>query len=367
MKFISLTENFIHGLQAALQVVSKNPTLPVLGSVRFQTQDGVLTVSGTNLEIGVTSMVRGRVELDGVCVVDGRVVLEYVRLLRSERVTLEVRDTQLLVSGEDGAVAEFKVVSAEDFPVIPQVPVEQEVVVRDKDMMIALQKTVFAASSDEARPEIYGVYTRVEGQELVLVATDSSRLSEARAQVVSGVWKEGVIIPLRTAQEIQKLLKGSEEEVHLILGGAQLSFKTGSTELVSRLVEGQFPPYEQIVPNNPATTLVAQQSDLVAAFKRAAVFSQPEGGELLLRIQSGAGLVMIEAKHQRFGSHQSTLQAAITGVDVTVSFNVRFVLEGLSIFPSDAQITWSFTDAVMPSILRAEHQSGFYIVMPIRQ
>lgn len=365
MKFTCTQENLLSGLTSPAGVATKGGTLPILQNVRLETVNGALIVSATNLEIGVTCTVRGKVEEDGAMSVEARLLLDYVRLLPNSKVHLRAENGKLHIASENGEEAELQGVGVEEFPLIPKVTEEKAVVCRSRELRDALEKTIFAASSDEARPEIHGVYLRTIGTEVVLAATDSFRLSERRCVAVRGECPDGTIIPLRAAAEMLKILPLTEEEVRLVCGSTQIALQIPNTELVSRVVEGTFPDYAQIVPTQFTTTAQAPQQQMMQTLKRAAVFSQGEGGELQMEMKPQEGKLRIRANNQRLGSQHSDLTITGQGPDLTVAFNVRFVVEGLGSFSEEVQ--WFFVDVDSPAVLRGKTPTeGMYLLMPIR-
>jgi len=216
--------------------------------VKLEAQGGTLSVQATNLEIGIVSTITGQVEEEGMICVEGKVLLEYIRSLPSGKVTLETKEQQLLVTGEKDGHGSVQGMGVEEFPVIPEVSPVATMVCRSGGLREVLEKTVFSASVDESRPEIHGVYLRVKDEMLIGVGTDSYRLAEWRTEVLRGDLQNGVIIPLRTCQEIVRMLPSTQEEVRLDLGETQLGVSTVQTTITSRIVEGNFPDYEQILP-----------------------------------------------------------------------------------------------------------------------
>ena len=205
-----------------------------------------MVFTSTNLEVGIRSRIRGKIDIEGSFTVQAKLLAEYVSLLPNERIDVELKD-QILHLKCAGHATAMKGISSEEFPLIPEVKREKEVIVQAAALKEAIQKTAFAVATDDTRPEISGVFCAQSEKLLTLAATDSYRLAEKTIPVEKSSGSFRLILPLRTLQDLLRVL-GEEEMAQFYLSDNQILFVVGETEIVSRLIEGQYPDYKQIIP-----------------------------------------------------------------------------------------------------------------------
>lgn len=366
MKFICTKENLARGLHAVSRAASKNISLPILNNVLLIADDGGVKLQTTNLEVAVTTTVRAKVETPGRFTANSRLLTEYVSTVANEKLTIEATTDGLRVVSEN-TDSTITGLSAEEFPILPTIHDGVSVVIPTGVFRTALQETVFSAANDESRPEISGVYVSILEQKVVFAATDSYRLSERVIQPstpASGTAK--AIVPLRASQEILRILDTDASETTLTIDERQALVRCGETELITRLIEGQYPDYQQIIPKKNDTVIVLPKNELVNAIKAASLFSQPGVHDLAIHIQPPATLTLKAASAQT-GHHTATVQATIEGPEKDVVFNNRYLLEGVQNLPGD-EVRLEFGDPQAPGVVRSTATNdAVYLIMPIRQ
>ncbi len=385
MKISSLQENLKQGLFAVSHIAGKNINLPILNNVMIEARNGNIKLITTNLEIGVISVIRGKVEKEGSFTVDSKTISDYVSLLPNKKINIEQKENSLFVEAEN---YKTKILgqSAEEYPLIPEVDKKIEYSAKISEFKQALSQTSFAVASSETRMELSGVLFSFNKNKLTLAATDSYRLAEKTINIKTNLGEEEnkkIIIPARTLQELIRILSGSEDsgsdegEIKFYLSDNQILFTVDSIELVSRLIEGQYPDYRQIIPTNTKTTALINRAELTRAVKASALFSKAGINDINLDFPEGKNMAVISSASGQTGENTVELDANVKGEDNGVVVNYRYLLDGLNNIDSE-NIKIEVIDSNTPCILKAsssaeasaDKEKGddyLYIIMPIKQ
>lgn len=366
MKFTSTQENLARGLAIVSRVANRNVTLPILSNVLIKTEKGSVVLSATNLELAVSVRVRGKITTEGAATAQAKLLTDYVALQEADHIDVEQDGTTLLVSTPH-AKSKILGAPASDFPVIPAVEHKNAVTLGAAALRSALSQTAFAAAQDETRPEISGLYLAFGEKALTLAATDSYRLAECTVPISSGSSQVAkAIVPTRTAQEVLRLLP-DEGDVTLYVTENQIVFSMGDTELTSRLIDGQYPDYQPIIPKTHETLVTVAVADLVQHVKAASLFCSPGMSDLTVSIDPAAKNLTIKAASSQLGEQESELPATIEGQANTIVLNYRYLLDGLTALGS-ARVRLGVTAPTSPALLQPEGSEDYrYLIMPIRQ
>ncbi len=372
MKIISLQKNLRSAVQAVSHIAQKNVSLPILNNILISARDGILSLITTNLEIGITSALRGKIEVEGAFTVDAKTLSEYVALLAGDKVTVETTESELVINS-GSSKTKIKGLGPEEFPLIPVIDRNQAVTINAEDFKEAISRIIFSVSSDESRLELSGVLFSLNGNQLVLAGTDSYRLAEKKLAIKSEIDTERrLIIPARTLQEVLRIISGdsnNEEpisEIKLYASENQCLFVIGSTEIVSRLIDGQYPDYTQIIPTQQQCKAVVGRDEVVRAVKAAAIFSRSGVNDVVFSFSTKNGLEIFAASGTT-GEHDAKLEATVQGEDVSMTLNYRYVLDGLNAISSPSVI-FEMVNAETPCLLKDENDAGYvYIIMPIKK
>ncbi|MBI5404880.1 MAG: DNA polymerase III subunit beta [Candidatus Kerfeldbacteria bacterium] len=357
-------ENLLAGLNTVSRIASKNLTLPILGNVLVRAEGGTISLSATNLEVGVVATVRGKIIEAGSITIQARLLLDYIGLLDSDKVELVSDGASLKVSSANSETV-IRGNAADDFPIIPSVAREHGIKVSGPTLRGALAQVLFAAAQDTSRPEISGVHLTVEKKSLVLAATDSYRLAE-RTIEISGGSDRNMIIPTRPLVELTRILP-ADGEVEMFFSDSQVLVAADGIELTTRLIEGQYPDYQQIVPTSSSTTATIEIESLTKLVKTASLFCKPGINDVTIAIDPDAKSINCAAANTELGEHHGNMKAAITGPACTIVFNYKYLLDGLSNIGT-TNVTLGVTDSGSPGVLRPSPAADyFYLIMPIRQ
>lgn len=327
-EFTTTQEHLIHALRALAGVAGRNPALPILSHVLLKREQNQLRLSSTDLEVGITAWLPGKLQGDGAITVPLRPFAEYVQNLPGGPLTLSLRSGALRISTERDH-ATFQGETAENFPLIPQLAEGTDIPLLIEETRRALDAVLYAVAIDDTRPELSGVFLRGGGSTLTIAATDSYRLAEARFSLLSPIAAPlSVILPSRSAQEVRRALDEAETAT-LCVGENQVLLRTPTLHVISRRVEGIYPEYTHIIPQKQPTSVEVDRASLLRATRASAVFS----GNTVSRVtlEAGAGTLRVSATTPEMGETETRLPADVVGESVTIAFNERFLRDALSV------------------------------------
>lgn len=374
MRLISLQENLKRGLNIVGHVTSKNINLPILNNILIKAEGGNIELISTNLEIGIVCQLRGKIEQEGELTVDSRLITEYVNLLSGgEKVEIEQKDNELKIECGNYQT-KIKGEAAKDFPLIPVIPKDNYYSCSTDELRKALNSVSFAVSTSENRLELTGVLFLFNDHQLSLAATDSYRLAERRVEVASShsTAEHKVIVPARTIQELLRILNAfdktadpAEAEVKIYLAENQILFTVDSVSLISRLINGHYPDYQQIIPAKSQTEAKVNRLELARAVKAAALFSKTGINDVTIRL--GKGEIVVSAFSGASGESRIGVSAEVKGGDNEIIINYRYLIDGLNNLEGE-MVKLGVLNSNSPCLLRPESAENYlYIVMPIRQ
>ncbi|MDD4477089.1 MAG: DNA polymerase III subunit beta [Patescibacteria group bacterium] len=374
MKLVCTKENLSRALNLVNGVVNKNPNLPILGNILIKALNQKVEIIATNLEIAITANLRAKIEKEGSFTVPSRTLFDLVNLLSDEKVEMELEGSELkIICGK--TATKIKGSPADEFPVVPAVSGEKGFLIDAQNLKRGLEQVVFASAKNEIRPELSGVFfnfNRDDYKGLVLAATDSYRLAEKKLALAQGQDSLKVIVPFRAAQEIIHIISvsgGSESEKNfrLLVSDNQLVARFDDVEMVSRLVEGQYPDYTQIIPKDFLTVAEMPVAKTIKEIKAASLFTTIGINAVLFNIKSSEGIVCFSSTSTQTGEHKSEINTEIKGPDNSILLNHRYVLDGLGNI-DDETMMFKVINGENPCIFAPKNNNDYlYIVMPVRQ
>ncbi len=363
MKIICTQENLRRGLTTTARVSSGSTTLPVLNNVLLKTEQGMLKISSTNLEMGVNTWIRCKVEEDGGISVPAKTITDLIINLPNDNITLSVKDNQLIIETSNYKT-KIKGLAPDEFPLIPQVDQQDPVELNAKDLKSAVSQVVFAAAYSETQPEISGVLFAFLGKKLSLVATDRYRLAEKTIEAI-GSLEKNIIVPNRAVQELAKILSAADKElIKVYLTQNQVLFKFDETELTSRLIDAQYPDYKQIIPSSFNTEIELGAADLEAAMRTAGIFTQT-GNNVVLEFSEPDKLT-VSSSSGDIGESIVNIACQVKGQAGKIIFNHRYILDCLSVIGTK-NVHFQIINENSPALLTSKELGNYiYLVMPIK-
>jgi DNA polymerase-3 subunit beta len=326
MKFIATQSSILEGVSRVSALAGRNPQLPILQNILMEVREGVLHLTCTDLEVGAHVLVTGKAERDGSCVVPARQLLEYVQQLPSlDPIVFDYKKEGLKVS-TNKFNARFPVTTADDFPLLPMPQKKNEIIIDGRLFCQGVSNTLFSAARDETRPELHSVFVSSGGGSIRIAATDSFRLSEQIIPLGSKK-KFSFLLPVNAAQEIVRLFGGTEE-LGLLIEQNYVAFRGGGCDLSTRLIDGTYPNYRQIIPDKFGTSGVVECDEVLRALKTLAVFLPRDSRRVSVVVVPDKGLVYLKVEGGESGSGEVEVEFEGKGKEVELLFNVQYLLEG---------------------------------------
>jgi DNA polymerase III subunit beta len=374
MKVSCLQENLAKGLSIVSRAVASRSTLPVLSNILIATDQSRLRLSATNLELAITCWIGAKVEEEGSTTVPAKTFIDIVNTLPQgpAEISLNVRTQSLNVRG-GSFVNDVKCIDAQEFPIIPQADLSDGLNLNVADLREMIDQVAFAAATDDARPILTGVLVKVEGNSVTFAATDGFRLSVRTAQLSSrAVEPVTAIVPARALAELARIAGDQEEAAVMTMpsGRGQVIFHLKDIELVSQLIEGAFPDYNNIIPKNYATRTVMTTAAFLKACKAADIFARENAHTARFKVSPGSelepGTVEISAQAAETGSNEAKLDATVEGSGVEIAFNVKYIVDVLNVLPTQ-NVALETNQSTSPGVLRPVGEDDLlYVVMPMR-
>jgi DNA polymerase-3 subunit beta len=365
MKISVSRDELVAKLGIVSRAVSTRGTVQVLSGILLRADGDVLTLAATDMELSLRTTLDAQVEGDGAVVIPGKPLVELARLLPETDVTIEYRPEEGTVQIVSGSYSSrLHVFNAEDFPRLPAVDAQLHAIDREA-LLETIDRVARSASRDESRPVLTGILVRFEAGKLVMVATDSYRLSVKETELDSAAPELEAIIPARALTELSRLAGGDTVELgvhenHVVFGTA--SGDTADAWLTTRRIDGQFPNYRQLLPETFEVELTLPKSELADVVRRASVLALRNSP---LRLRLAEGELTVSAQTQDVGETQETMPAAYTGEEFLIGFNAEFLRDGVdSIVGDDVRV--KLINPLRPAILEDAAGDFTYLIMPIR-
>jgi DNA polymerase-3 subunit beta len=363
MKFICRKENVLSLLSSVARVAGKHPSLPILSKVLFEVTDGTLTVTATNLDVGITGSLTVQSEKDGSVAVAPQILIGYLTNLPKEsKITIEHIDSFLHLSS-DRASAKILVEETDEFPSLPQEPSTSTFTVTSEELLDALKSVAFVAASSTIKPELSSVLITSEDDFLICVATDGFRLAEKKISLPTNAGFGSILVPAKNVHEVVRVFDDNKEIV-VSIGEDAVSFSTEKIYLTSRTVDGTYPDYKQLLSQEVEQTITLKKEELSSALKAVSVFSDVFQ-KVTIDLEP-ENTITILSKNTEIGENTVTISAPVEK-KLQRSFNSRYLNEPLSVFRGE-NIVCKFTGEGRPLMLHAENDKSYiYVVMPMNR
>jgi DNA polymerase-3 subunit beta len=374
MKVTVLQENLARGLGVVGKAVSPRSTLPVLANILIASDEGRLRLSATNLEMGITCWIPARIDEEGSTTVPARTFSDLVSTLPSDQVLLRLDpQTQTLNVRGGTSTNDIKCIDSQEFPPLPVPDFEGAVQINSGDFREMIHQVVFAASSDEARPVLMGVLVQVDKDKLTMAAADGFRLSVRKAVLSTpSAVPVSSIVPAQALKELARVANDAEEPIYMVLpkGRGQVVFRVKDVEIVSQLIDGTFPDYQQIIPRSYKSRTLVSTSSLLKACKQAEIFAREGSNVARFNIKTAQGEmqpseVEISATSEETGKNETIVEATVDGGGLLIAFNVKFLREALEVIRTpNVALETSAPNA--PGVVKPVGDDQFlHVIMPM--
>ena len=381
MRVTCTQENFKKAIYSTERVVGKQITLPILENILLETDGGMLKIAATNLEIGVFLKIGAKIEEEGRITVPAKLLSNFVNNLPNEgAIQLEVSDQTLHISS-GRSKAQIKGLQAQDFPIIPEMDGAFLFSFAAQEIKENASKLMSCISLDGTRPELTGINMLFFEENVHLAATDSFRLAEAivslkkedeQAYALLTQKTNSIIVPANTFSEVLRVITPEVKDIKVAIEESQIFFQIGNVKIVSRLINGKYPPYKQIIPQKFATTVVFEKDEALRAVKIAGIFTNNKSGEVTFTTDPEASQVRVQSRAEEVGENQTIINAEVEGPAQEIIFNPRYMSDALQSI-STSQAVLLMNSGSSPAVLRMTKgekkeavDSFTYIIMPIK-
>ncbi len=362
MKLQVTQENLHKALNSVGRVANSRGTLPILSNILIKTVGNRLSIAATNLDIAITHYIGSKVSDEGAITVPARLMVDFVASLPSGTITLNLEETKLKIT-TDQYQSTINGTSAEEYPVMPAISGGGSWKVSAGVLRAGLQQVLMAASSDESRPALTGVFAHSNNKNLVLVATDSYRLAEKT--LTKTAQDIELLIPATALQDLLRILGDEDEEVNITYDEQQVLFKVGDVELVARLIEGNYPEYRKLIPKTFAQTATLKKDEFMNITKVSSLFARESAGSVTLELDKAKQQVSIRSIASQLGENTAVADAKVSS-DGTITLNSRYIMDALGAIDGD-EVKIGFNGKLEACLLSSpKHSNYLHIIMPLK-
>ncbi len=370
MKLSVEKKDLLNVIARAQNIVEKRNTMPILINVLLEANKDGLRAFATDLEVSLTDEIKASVKQEGKVAVNAKSLFEIIKELPEGKVELERRENNWLKITQNRAVFNMVGISPDEYPVFPAFTSQEFVAIDGQVFAEMIEKTIYSVSNDETRYHLNGVYLEMrpdnDAAMYRMVATDGHRLAMVDRKVNSVKLKtsQGVIVPRKGLHEIRKLLDSVEDSVEIAIEGAQLVVRHNSTMLMVRLIEGKYPNYQQLIPQNLKEHLLVQREALLSSLKRVSLLSNAKSKGVTFTL--GSGKMEITSNNPELGDAKEEIEIDYKGRDLRIGFNARYVIDVLNSMQDDI-VRIELNDQLSPGIIRPHDDNSLTcVVMPMR-
>ena len=358
-------ENLTKALTTVSRVASTKTQLPILSNILLKTDGNRLLVAATNLEIATTQYIGSKVVKPGSITIPAKLITEFISNLPKELIELKVNGNNLTIkSGKYKSIINGSI--ADDFPELPQINENPTArySLKPNDFKQAVTQTIITSSNDTTRPVLTGVYWHSHEGWLTLASTDGYRLSERR--LVDTKSELSAIIPTQTLQEVLRSINDDTEEINVSFDDIQVGFEVNGIEIISRLIDGNFPDYKQLIPKKTTTNITIKKEEFVRVVKIAGLFARDSGGSITISAEEENNSITIHSIASQLGENTSSATAEVIG-EGQVTLNSRYLNEALSVIDGD-DIQFNFSGKIAPCIIRSNDKDTnyYHVIMPLK-
>ncbi len=366
MKIESIKEQLDNALNKAEKIAAKNISLPTLSGLYLEASKNNLSIKATNLDLGISINIPVKVTEPGQVVVPASVISSFVSSLSNDKnIHINTKD-QVLELKTNSSKTNIKTLPIEDFPIITEIDDSKSFVIPTRDLIFGIRSVIYASAVGSIKPELSSVAITHEGEFLVFAATDSFRLAEKKIRIKKAPSFKQILIPQKNALEITRIFDRGEEEISITISEHQMAMRSQNIYLTTRIIDGVFPDYKQIIPKKMTSKVVLLKQDLINSLKTSLIFSD-SFNQLTLKVAPKEKTFEIEAKNTTVGENVNKVEAVIEGEDISININHRYFTDCFQSVGTDS-LALNFSGQAKPIVIEGVGDSSFlYLVMPMNQ
>lgn len=345
------------------KALSNKPTNPILEGIKISAEDNELTLSATDTDLSIEKKIKADIKVEGETVVPGKFITEFVKKLSNSEIELEVNDKNQLLIRYDGNESIIQCYNVIEYPGFKKLKTDEWFGISQKDLKALISKTIFSVALDDSRPILKGVLFDIDQKEISAVALDGYRLARVKKKSTANVKKQ-IVVPTRSLNEISKLLDDSDDIINVYIDSNAIMIDTVDTKIISRLLEGDFVNYKQIIPMNYETFVIVNKLQLEDALERVSLLSKV-GQNNFVKFDIKEGAVQLTSNSE-IGNIKEKISAVLNGKDMTIAFNPRFILESLKA-SNDEFVKLCLNTSSNPCVIvPTEGDEFLYLILPVR-
>lgn len=355
-------ENINRAFSSVARVANSRGTLPILSNILIKTVDNRLSVSATNLDIAITHLIGAKVKKEGSITVPARLIHEFVGSLPGGILVLKQTENRLAIDAGKYQ-STINGISAEDYPVMPVISKGKKWNISSKALKEALQQTVMAASSDESRPVLTGIYFHSDKGRLFIAATDSYRLAEK--DIMATKEEIDLLIPVTAMQELLRIIDDGDDQISVTHDEQQVLFTVGDIELVARLIDGNYPDYKKLIPEKFQVVASTKKADFANITKVSSLFARESAGSVSIDVNEESQQISIHSIASQLGENTAASDAKVKGAGA-ITLNSRYIIDALHACLGD-EVELAFNGKLEPCVIRDPKRKDYtHIIMPLK-
>lgn len=364
MKLICEGLDLSDAVLKVLRATAVRTTNPILEGIKLHASEDTLTLSATDLEISIEKTIPADVKIPGDVVVPGKFFADFVKKLSNEQIELTLTDQNTLKIKYTDSEGYLQCLSADEFPIIKDLISPETISIATEDLKQLIDKTIFSVAVDDARPILKGCLFEIENNQMTSVALDGYRLAMFKTDVNSSSKKMSCIVPARSLSEISKLISTENESIDLLISQNHLLVNDGSVKIITRLLEGEFINYRQVIPSTTTTTITVSKAQLEDGLDRASLLARMDKNNLVKFDIRDKVLTLTSASN--IGNVTENITISLDGKDLAIAFNARYLSDCMHTI-NDEFIKMNFTSQIAPcTICSAEEDKYLYLILPVR-
>ncbi len=350
-------------LQVLQSIIGTNSTLPILSNILIEiTETKELALTSTNLEVGIQFKIEAEIVEAGTCTLPGKKLFEITRELVGDKVELEISSDNIGIIKCGNAVYRLMGIAADEFPRLPRLGKVNSIKIAENGLKELLKKTAYAISSDETRYVLNGVYFIVSKGDIVVVATDGRRLAMVtKKQIADSNLDVDIIIPAKTVHELMRILSG-EDEIEMLFSETQVGFQRENMLMVSRLIEGKFPKYEQVIPRSSREKVTLERESFLSLVRRVALLTNSKSNQLRFRFHDGC--LTVTTSNPEIGEAKDDMDIEYKGDDFSIAFNPAYMQDALKALDTET-VTLELSEPTLPGVIKTD-DTFTYVIMPMK-
>lgn len=356
---LDLSEGFLRVSKA----ISNKITNPILEGIKISAEDNILTLSATDTELSIEKKIKADVKIEGETVVPGKFITEFVKKLSGNEIELEVNERNQLLIRYEGNESVIQCYNPNEYPGFRKINTEYYFGISQKDFKTSVSKSIFSVALDDSRPVLKGVLFDIDNNNLTTVALDGYRLAKIQKKISSSI-KKSIVVPARSLNEVSKILEDVDDIINVYIDTNAIMIDNGDTKIISRLLEGDFINYNQIIPANYETFIVVNKAQIEEALERVSLLTKV-GQNNFVRFEITENNVMLTSNSE-IGNIKENISITTNGKDITIAFNPRFILEALKANSSEF-VKFCFNKSTNPCVIvPVEGDEFLYLILPVR-